>query len=76
MLDLTLPYQKSPIKEANSYYADIENYDWYVAIDSEEKTNVYPIEVTETELNHIYALEDAQKELSLFYEEFEMLPLF
>ena len=64
---------KENIKEANSYYADSENYDWYVAIDSEDKSNVYPVEVTNTELNHIYELENKPKEMSLFYEEFETL---
>jgi len=59
--------------KAHKYYADDDNYDWYIVIDSDDEgeLNSYPVNMTEDELHCIYGLEDAEKSISVYWEEFE-----
>ncbi len=64
---------KDSAAEATGYYADDENYNWYIVIDNEadDTVNYHPAELTENELNAVYSLEDKEKTVSAFWEEFE-----
>ena len=64
---------KDYAKEANRYYADDENYDCYIVIDTEDEgeENAYLVNLTEEELDSIYDLEEKEKTTSAFWEEFE-----
>lgn len=67
---------KKHIEDANSYYADDSNYVWYVLIDSDDydnEINSYPIEVTAEEAEAVYSVDDQEKDLAVFFEEFEKL---
>lgn len=65
---------KKHIEDANSYYADDDNYSWYVLIDSDdydEELNSYPIEVTDSEIEAVYGVEEQKRDLAVFFDEFE-----
>lgn len=67
---------KKHIDKANSYYADDSNYEWYALIDSDDydnEINSYPIEVTAEETEAVYGVEEQERELAVFFEEFEKL---
>lgn len=59
--------------EAENYYANDENYNWYVLIDGEydEETNYYVLNLTEKELNYVYGLEEMERIDSVFWQEFK-----
>lgn len=59
--------------EANAYYTDDDNYDWFVTISEKdsEKEMTYPIEVSGEELSYIYGMEDMDREKPLFFDEIE-----
>lgn len=59
------------VKEAEEYYSNDDNYDWYVVIDTEDDELSYPIDVNDDELKCIYKLEEMERTTSLFWEEFE-----
>ena len=62
------------VDEANKYYANDENYVWYALIDSDEEDNEinsYPIEITAEELQAVYAVENQERDLALYFEDFE-----
>ena len=59
------------VAEAENYYSNDDNYDWYIVIDIEDDEMSYPIDVDDDELNHIYKLEEMERKTSLFWEEFE-----
>ena len=63
---------KDSVDEAKSYYANDDNYDWYVVIDTEEGEEIlHPINITETERDSVYDLEEMERTTSVFMEEFE-----
>ncbi len=59
--------------EANEYYADDENYDWFVTItdENDEQEKTYPLDISAEELSYLYGVEDMEKEKSLFFDEIE-----
>ena len=62
--------------DANSYYASDDNYNWYVSFDSEdydEEEISCPIEVTSEEAGALCGIEEQEKDLAVFFEEFEKL---
>ena len=62
--------------EANEYYANDENYEWYYLIDSDEEdneTNTLPVTVTASELEGVYGVESKEKELAVYFDDFEAL---
>ena len=62
------------IDEANRYYAAEENYDWYIHFDTEEGDVIeLPIEVTEEERDEIYDVENMERDLAVYFDEFEAL---
>lgn len=63
---------KDKADEANNYYADDENYDWYVGIDTEEELEFYPVNITDSECEAIYGFEEMEKATSVFMEEFDV----
>lgn len=69
---------KSHVDKANSFYSNDDNYVWYVVIDSEgdsedSEINSCPVEVTDEELEEIYAVEDRKRDLAVFFEDFEKM---
>ena len=62
---------KNAVEEASSYYANDDNYDWYVVIDTADEELSYPVNIMDEELDAIYSLEDMEKDKSVFWEEFE-----
>ena len=65
---------KEKIDEANRYYAAEENYDWYIQIDTEEDDVIeLPIEVTEEEREKICDVENMERDLAVYFDEFESL---
>lgn len=66
---------KDQSSEANSYYANDDNYDWYVQIDTDDEVDLKPyfIEVTTAEAEAVYAVEDMEKDLAVFWEDFQQL---
>jgi hypothetical protein len=66
------------VDKANSFYSNDDNYVWYVVIDSEgdsedSEINSCPVEVTDEELEEIYAVEDRKRDLAVFFEDFEKM---
>ena len=59
------------VEEAEYYYSNDDNYDWYIVIDTEDEELSYPINVNDDELEDIYKLEEMERTTSLFWEEFE-----
>ena len=59
------------VEEAENYYSNEDNYDWYIVIDTEDDELYYPIDVNADELESIYKLEEMERKISLFWEEFE-----
>ena len=57
------------VAEAENYYSNDDNYDWYVIIDTEDDELSYPIDVNDAELENIYKLEEMERKTSLFWEE-------
>lgn len=61
-------------EEAKEYYANDENYVWYVLIDTDEEDNEInscPIDITAAELEQVYDIENQERDLALFFEDFE-----
>jgi len=62
------------VDEANAYYADDENYEWYVQIDAEDdESDAYPIKVTAAESAAVCDLETEEKDIAVYFDEFEKL---
>lgn len=60
--------------EANEFYYDDENYVWYLLIDHDVEDNeIYSvdIELTADELEYVYNIDDKEKDLAVFFDEFE-----
>ena len=67
---------KKRITEAEEYYANDDNYSWYALVDRDEEDNEInscPITVTDAELQAIYDVEYQEKDLAVFFDEFEKL---
>lgn len=64
---------KDCVDEANRYYADDDNYGFYVTIDTEaeEEAGLYPVEMTVAELEAVYAVENNEKDLAVYFDDFE-----
>lgn len=62
---------KDKADEAESYYADDVNYDWYIVIDTEEEECFYPVDITDSERESMYSFEEMERKTSVFMEEFE-----
>ena len=58
--------------DANAYYNNHENYDWYVNIEYEDSEKMYPINPSVEDFEYIYRMEDMNKETSMFFDEIEM----
>ena len=60
-------------KEAQEYYSDEANYEWYVTIEAEEGDTTYPVVLSEEDLSYIYGMDSLEKKESFYFEEFESL---
>lgn len=58
--------------DANAYYNNHENYNWFVNIDYEGGEKLYPIAPSMEDFEYIYRMEDMNKETAIFFEEIEM----
>ena len=62
------------LAEANAFYADDENYVWYLLIDydvEDKEGYSVDIELTADELAYVYNIEDKEKNLAVFFDELE-----
>ena len=57
--------------EANAYYNNHENYDWYVNIEYEDSEKMYKINPSIDDFEYIYRMEDMNKETAIFFDEIE-----
>lgn len=61
------------LDDAETYYADDANYDWYAVIDTEDDTQTYPIVVTEEEMAYLNSIENMPEDTAIFFEEIEQM---
>ena len=59
------------IDDANAYYSNHENYDWFVIIENEDSEVTVPLEITMEDFEYIYRMEDIDKETAIFFDEIE-----
>ncbi len=66
--------EESRSEGATSYYADDENYSWFVSVNHPdwEDEYTYAITVTEEELDYIYSMEDMEKDKTVFFDDIEV----
>ena len=67
---------KDSVEEAVSYYANDDNYVWYALVDrdiEDNEINSCPIDITDTELTSTYDIENKEKTLAVYFEDFEKL---
>ena len=72
--DGNLYCDKEYAAEANAFYADDENYVWYLLIDydvEDKEGYSVDIELTADELAYVYNIEDKEKNLAVFFDELE-----
>lgn len=62
---------KDQAKEAAAYYGNDANYEWFVVIDEEDEEVTYPLRLTTEEIESLYAIEEAERDNSIFFEEIE-----
>lgn len=62
---------KDDIYDANAYYNNHENYEWYAAIETEDAEETYLIEISMEDFEYVYRMEDMDKETAIFFEEIE-----
>ena len=58
--------------DANVYYSNHENYEWYVMVENGETEKTYQINPSMEDFEYIYRMEDINKETSVFFDEIEM----
>ena len=63
--------EKNKLKEAEKYYKDDANYDWYITIEDDEKENTFELEVDDETWQEFYNLEKQEKDKYLFFDEIE-----
>ena len=59
------------IDDANAYYNNHENYDWFVNIEYEDSEKMYQITPSMEDFEYIYRMEDMDKDTSIFFDEIE-----
>jgi len=59
-------------KKAEKYYADDNNYDWYIVFDDGIETTKKSISITEEERTELYNLEDEKNKNTITFEEINM----
>lgn len=65
---------KKQSNKANDYYANEDNYNWYVLIDKDEEiSNPSHIDISSVDLNAFYDIETKEKNASVYFNEFEKL---
>ena len=72
--DGTLYCDKKYASKANAFYANDENYVWYLLIDYDVEDNEgysVDIELTTDELEYVYNIDAKEKDLALFFDELE-----
>ena len=62
------------VEEANEYYEDDANYTWSIEVDSVdmEEVTTYPLTISAEDLAYIYNLENAEKEVTLSFDDIEI----
>ncbi|MBR3785646.1 MAG: hypothetical protein IKJ77_04515 [Firmicutes bacterium] len=72
--DGTLYCDKKYAAKANAFYADDENYVWYLLIDydvEDKEGYSVDIELTADELEYVYNIENKEKNLAVFFDELD-----
>ena len=63
---------KSQVKEATKYYADDDNYNWYIDFDYDEEIIRKDIYLTKKEISNLYNLESANRDRTIIFDDIEM----
>ena len=63
--------EEADYKEAQEYYSDEANYEWYVTVEDEAEDKTYTVTLSEEDISYIYDMESLEKEISFYYEEIE-----
>lgn len=64
---------KEEAKEAKKYYSQDENYQWYLVEDTAYGEEKKPLSLTEIDLDYISDVEDHDRDMTLFFEDYEKL---
>lgn len=64
---------KEEAKEAKKYYSQDENYQWYLVEDTAYGEEIKPLSLTEIDLDYISDVEDHDRDMTLFFEDYEKL---
>lgn len=59
------------VKEAIKYYKDDKNYDWYIAIDSDDSVIKKSIDINDSELNYLYDIEEVEEKDTIMFGEID-----
>ena len=59
------------VKEATKYYANDENYEWFIAYEKNEKEVKVPISISSKELKYLYDMDNKEKKKTVLFEEIE-----
>lgn len=57
------------IKEAQNYYNNDNNYNWFFIVEEYDEETQFPISLTNKELEKIYNIESVKKEETMLFEE-------
>ena len=60
---------RKQIKEANKYYKDDKNYNWYVSFDCDEEDIKKSISISESELSYLYNMETVKRDITVTFDE-------
>lgn len=61
------------VEEAERYYADDSNYEWYFVLDGEETETEFLISVSEAELAYVYDMDNMEKRETLLFDDIEKM---
>jgi len=64
--------KEADYEEAQAYYSDESNYEWYVTVEDETGDTTYPIILTDEEVTYIYDMERLEKDTAIYFEEIEV----
>lgn len=63
---------KNEISDAEKYYANDKNYDWYIVFDNEDEMIKKSVSISEKERSDLYNLETAKKSRTITFNDIDM----
>ena len=61
--------EQSQVKRATEYYADDDNYNWFVTIGMDDREITNPVSVTKKELEFLYNMENAKRQKTIVFDD-------